>query len=281
MMQGTEAETEQTPVALVQGKPLTRLPAGLYIPPEALSVFLESFEGPLDLLLYLIRQQNLDVLDIQVSLVTEQYMQYMELMRELSLDLAAEYLVMAALLAEIKSRSLLPRQSSGEEEEEADPRAELIRRLYEYERFRNAAEALDELPRTDRDFRVANALPPDVAPEARLPDVSLQELLAALAGVLARADLLSSHQVQREPLSVRERMSLVLGRLQHRAGEFVPFVALFTAEEGRGGVIVTFLAIMELTRESLIEVIQAGPFEPIHVRAPSASGEAEEFAGDG
>lgn len=270
-----QAEQEAPPLALVRGKPVTSLPANLYIPPDALEVFLESFEGPLDLLLYLIRRQNLDIRDIQVSLVTEQYMQYMELMRELHLDLAAEYLVMAALLAEIKSRSLLPRQAD-EEEEETDPRAELIRRLQEYERFRTVAEELDGLPRLNRDFWQAKAAPPRFEQGPKLPEVDLQELLLAFAEVLARSDLRGRHQVVLESLSTRERMSQVLAELQARRNQFVPFLSLFTPEEGRQGVIVTFLAIMELMRDQLILLVQAEPFSPIHVRLPDGEGEAAE-----
>ena len=253
-------------LALVGGKPLTCLPSNLYIPPDALEVFLDAFEGPLDLLLYLIRRQNLDILDIEVSLVTEQYVQYIDMMQELQLDLAAEYLVMAALLADIKSRSLLPMPVDDEEDEEADPRAALVRRLQEYENFRRAAEALDDLPRLDRDFWVAQADLPAAEPGLRQPDVSLQELLLALSRVLARADMYNRHQVLQDPLSTRERMSEVLSRLHSRPDELVPFVSCFSVAEGRMGVIVTFLAIVELLKDALIELVQNGPFAPIHLR---------------
>lgn len=257
-------EQLELPLALVYGQAVTELPLDLYIPPDALEVFLEAFEGPLDLLLYLIRKQNIDVLDIPVAEITRQYMSYVELMKEVRLELAAEYLVMAAMLAEIKSRMLLPRSEEASDEEE-DPRAELIRRLQEYERFKTAAEGIDQLPRVGRDVVV----PVLDAPEARvrklLPDVSLEEVLLSMAEVLRRADLFESHQVTREALSTRERMSDVLERL--KGGGFVPFIALFTAEEGRLGVVVTFMAILELIKESLVELVQNEPFAPIHVRA--------------
>lgn len=255
---------EEMPFALVYGKAVTKLPQDLYIPPDALEVFLEAFEGPLDLLLYLIKKQNLDILDIQVASITEQYMGYVELMKSLNLELAAEYLVMAALLSEIKSRSLLPRPKD-DEGEETDPRAELIRRLQEYERFKKAAEDIDELPRVGRDVFIANAKAPDFKKEVPHPEVEMKELLLALQDILVRADMFESHQVERERLSTRERMSQVLDHL--RVGGFVAFVQLFTFEEGRFGVVVTFLAVLELVKESLIELVQSEPFAPIHVRA--------------
>jgi segregation and condensation protein A len=253
---------QEMPFAIVQGAPLMALPQDLYIPPDALEVFLDSFEGPLDLLLYLIRRQNLDILEIPIADITDQYIEYVELMKELRLELAAEYLVMAAMLAEIKSRMLLPRPAEAEEEE--DPRAELVRRLQEYERFKRAAVELDELPRLERDvFAVQAEVPPGHV--RRLPpEVDLREVLLALRGVLARADLFTSHRVEREALSVRERMSLVLERVQ--AGGFVPFAHLFDLREGRAGVVVTFLALLELIKAASIELVQAEPFAPIHVR---------------
>lgn len=266
-------EQSEMPFALVYGKSLTELPKDLYIPPDALEVILEVFEGPLDLLLYLIRRQNLDILAINVSQITSQYMNYVELMHALNFELAAEYLVMAAMLAEIKSRFLLPRHEEAEEEE-GDPRAELIRRLQEYERFKGAAEDLDELPRMERDFRVAKALPPEKETQRPEPPVELRELLVAFAEVLRRADMYESHQVEREKLSTRERMSAVLTKLQ--GGHFVPFVSLFRAEEGRLGVVVTFLAVMELIKESLVEIVQNEVFGPIHVKARSSLATHEE-----
>ncbi|WP_167497005.1 segregation and condensation protein A [Pseudomonas rhizoryzae] len=238
-----------------------------------MEVFLEAFEGPLDLLLYLIRKQNIDILDIPVAEITRQYMSYVELMKAVQLELAAEYLLMAAMLAEIKSRMLLPR-AEGLEAEEEDPRAELIRRLQEYERFKKAAEDLDELPREGRDFVVPTLPAPEARARKLLPEVGLGELLLAMGEVLRRADLFESHQVTREILSTRERMSQVLERLKD--GAFVPFVALFTLEEGRLGVVVTFMAILELVKESLVELVQNEPFSPIHVRARVSGAAAEE-----
>ena len=254
---------QQLQLALVYGEALTELPVDLYIPPDALEVILEAFEGPLDLLLYLIRKQNIDILDIPVAEITRQYMGYVELMKSVRLELAAEYLVMAAVLAEIKSRMLLPR-SSEVEEEEGDPRAELIRRLQEYERFKAAAEGIDELPRVGRDIVVPRLDAPQAKVRKLLPQVSLEELLVSMAEVMRRNDLFESHQITREALSTRERMSEVLERLKD--GGFVPFVELFGAEEGKLGVVVTFMAILELVKESLIELVQNEPFAPIHVR---------------
>ena len=262
---------EQLPLALVYGEAVTEMPQDLYIPPDALEVFLEAFEGPLDLLLYLIRKQNIDILDIPVAEITRQYMGYVELMKVARLELAAEYLVMAAMLAEIKSRMLLPR-SSEEDEEEEDPRAELIRRLQEYERFKAAAEDLDELPRLGRDLHVPRLEAPQARARMLLPQVELSELLLAMAEVLRRADMFESHQVTREALSTRERMSEVLERL--RDGHFVPFVQLFRVEEGRLDVVVTFMAILELIKESLVELVQNEPFAPIHVRVRAEAEQA-------
>jgi segregation and condensation protein A len=255
---------QELPLVLVYGQALTEMPVDLYIPPDALEVFLEAFEGPLDLLLYLIRKQNIDILDIPVAEITRQYMGYVELMKSVRLELAAEYLVMAAMLAEIKSRMLLPRSAEIEAEED-DPRAELIRRLQEYERFKAAAEGIDALSRVGRDVIVPRLEAPQAKVRKLLPDVSLEELLVSMAEVLRRGDLFESHQVSREALSTRERMSEVLERL--KGGGFVPFVELFTAEEGKLGVVVTFMAILELVKESLIELVQNEPFAAIHVRA--------------
>ena len=254
-------------VALVHGKAVRDLPADLYIPPDALEVFLETFEGPLDLLLYLIRRQNLDILDIQVAEITEQYLSYIELMKALKLDLAGEYLLMAAMLAEIKSRLLLPRPTT--EADEDDPRAELVRRLQEYERIKTAAEQLDELPRLQRDIHAAGAAVPATARRRPHPAVDMKELLLALAQVLHRADLYQRHEVQLETLSVRARMSDVLRRI-NAANEFIPFAALFDMREGRRGVVVTFLALLELLRETLVDLVQHEPFAPLYVCRPGA-----------
>ena len=258
---------EEMPFAVIQGKELTILPKDLYIPPDALEVILDAFEGPLDLLLYLIRRQNLDILDIDVAEITRQYLGYIELMASMQLELAAEYLVMAAMLAEIKSRMLLPRQQSDEEDEE-DPRAELIKRLQEYERFKKAAEDIDELPRMGRDIHRATAEAPDRDQQRPHPDVDIKELVTALADVLKRSEMFESHQVEMEKLSTRERMSQVMENLS--GNQFVPFVALFTLEEGRLGVVVTFLAVMELIKESLVEIVQSDSFGPIHVKAKTS-----------
>jgi len=261
--QSASRNTPDAPV-LVRGKALRDLPTDLYIPPDALRVILDAFEGPLDLLLYLIRRQNLDILDIQVAQITEQYLHYIDLMKTLELDLAAEYLLMAATLAEIKSRLLLPQPESGEAEDE-DPRAELVRRLQEYERFKLAAERLDNLPRLERDLRAAHAAKPELAKRRAHPEVDQRELLMAFAEVMRRAALHQSHSVSFEGLSVRERMSEVLARVGKSNG-FVPFASLFDVTEGRAGVVVTFLALMELLRESVLEVAQTDSFAPIYVR---------------
>ena len=251
------------PFAIVQGSPITEVPKDLYIPPDALEVFLEAFEGPLDLLLYLIKRQNLDILDIPIALVTAQYMHYIDLMEELQLELAGEYLVMAAMLAEIKSRMLLPRPQS--EEDEEDPRAELIRRLQEYERYKQAAEDMDGLPRYERDIFGTIVEFPYRSSNQEPPEVPLDVILKAFADVLTRAEMFSQHHIQRETLSVRERMSMVLERV--RGDEFSEFKDLFTVAEGRGGVIVAFLAILELLKESLIEMVQNETNGPIYVKA--------------
>ncbi|MFL0808894.1 MAG: segregation/condensation protein A [Agarilytica sp.] len=256
----------EMPFAIVQGKALTELPKDLYIPPDALEVILEAFEGPLDLLLYLIRRQNINILEVDVSEITQQYISYVEVMRAVNFELAAEYLVMAAMLAEIKSRMLLPRSEEAEEDEE-DPRAQLIRRLQEYERFKQAAEDIDELPRQHRDTHTARANPPDRNLTRPDPEVELKELLLSLSDVLKRADMFESHHVEKERLSTRERMTQVLDKLKGQ--QFVPFVSLFTVHEGRLGVVVTFLAVMELIKESLVEIVQTETFGPIHVKARS------------
>lgn len=257
---------EELPLAIVQGQALDKLPKDLYIPPHALEVFLEAFEGPLDLLLYLIRKENLDITDIPVADITRQYIEYIELMQEMQLELAGEYLVMSALLAEIKSRMLLPRPVSSEEDED-DPRAELVRRLQEYERYKQAAEDLDALPRLGRDVFQASAQGPEQKVVRLPPEVDLQDLIGAFQDVLKRAAMYAHHHVQLESLSVRERMSSVLSKVS--TSHFTSFTELFTVEEGRMGVVVSFLAILELVKESLIELTQAEPFSPIHVKAAS------------
>ncbi|PCF95066.1 segregation and condensation protein A [Vreelandella nigrificans] len=264
-------------------EPIMELPEDLYIPPEALRVFLEAFEGPLDLLLYLIRRQNLDILTINVATITHQYIEYVELMKAMEIELAGEYLLMAAMLAEIKSRTLLPRPPKAEGEEGEDPRAELIRRLQEYERLKEAAEALDTLPRVGRDwFSVQAGLPPL---ETRVihPDVELDELLGALSDILKRAELTQSHQISREVLSTRERMLKIMEQLTLDSAQqrYTPFEALFTLEEGRAGVVVTFMAILELAKEAMIEIVQNAPLSPIHVRARPASLADEAFEDEG
>ncbi len=271
----------EMPFAVVDGEPVTTLPQDLYIPPYALQVFLEAFEGPLDLLLYLIRRQNIDVLDIPIAEITKQYVQYIDVMQEMQLELAGEYLLMAAMLAEIKSRMLLPRPEAVEEDEN-DPRAELVRRLQEYERFKKAAEDISDLPRLERDVFVASADAPERKVTTKLPDVTMKELLLAFHDVLQRAEMFSNLQMQREPLSVRQRMSEILMRI--KANDFTGFADLFDAEEGRMGVAVTFIAVLELLRESVIEVVQAEQYAPLHIRAASSvrlvGDESPEFAED-
>jgi len=261
----------EMPFAIVEGEPITQLPRDLYIPPHALEVFLEAFEGPLDLLLYLIRRQNIDILNIPIAEISKQYVQYIELMSEVQFELAGEYLVMAATLAEIKSRMLLPR-SAVEEEDEEDPRAELVRRLQEYERFKQAAEDIDSLERLERDVVVAEAEVVERKTVTKLPDITLKELLVVFQQALQRSEIFAHHHVQREALSVRERMSAVLVTL--RGEQYADFATLFDPAEGRMGVTVTFLAILELLKESLIDVVQAEPFGPIHVRAAQAADES-------
>lgn len=262
-------------LAKVGGEPFTETPKDLYIPPDALEIFLEAFEGPLDLLLYLIRRQNLDILDIPVALITRQYMDYIAMMSDMRFELAAEYMLMAAMLAEIKSRMLLPRAQT-EEDDEGDPRAELVRRLQEYERFKKAAMDVDALPRMNREIHKASAQPPELPRETPLPDLDLKELLMAFRDVLQRAEMFSSHQVEAETLSLRERMSRVLLALQ--ADEFIDFHSLFDVEEGRMGVVVSFLAIMELVKESLITIVQNEVYGSLYVKAGSVA--APEAVGD-
>jgi len=264
------ARQQEFPLALVRGEPVLEIPQDLYIPPDALEVILEAFEGPLDLLLYLIRRQNLDILDIPIAEITRQYVDYIEMMQELRLELAAEYLVMAAILAEIKSRLLLPRPPL-EEGLEDDPRAELMRRLQEYERFKKVAEQIDAMPRMDRDIAQVSAFVSDRNVIRLPPQVELRELLLALKDVLKRADLYGHHAIQREALSVRHRMSEVLRTLGD--GEFHRFETLFQASEGKLGIVVTFLALLELAKEHLIDIVQEAALAPIYLKSLATAGE--------
>jgi segregation and condensation protein A len=266
-------QQQEMPLAIVRGEPVLQMPQDLYIPPDALEVILEAFEGPLDLLLYLIRRQNLDILDIPIAEITRQYMEYIDMMRDvMRLELAAEYLLMAAILAEIKSRLLLPRPPA-EEGIEEDPRAELVRRLQEYERFKKAAEDIDTLPRVERDTVVVHADTGERTVIKLPPPLDLKELLLALKDVLRRAELFGHHAIKREALSVRQRMGDLLGRLGDAS--FHRFESLFDAEEGRLGVVVTFLAMLELAKEMLVEIVQEEPLGPIYVRAKATRAEEE------
>ncbi len=262
-----QPQQQEMPLATVRGQPMLVMPLDLYIPPDALEVILEAFEGPLDLLLYLIRRQNLDILDIPIAEITRQYVTYIDLMEDLRLELAADYLVMAAILAEIKSRLLLPRPP-GAENIEDDPRADLVRRLQEYERFKKAAEDIEAMPRQDRDFFPASAEVGERQVVRIPPPVDLKELLSALQDVLKRADLFGRHNIKREALSVRQRMTDVLAALEDH--EFHLFETLFTIEEGRLGIVVAFLAILELAKENLIDITQNDAFAPIYVRTKTA-----------
>jgi len=258
---------QQLPFAVVDGQPIMQLPEDLYIPPDALEIFLEAFEGPLDLLLYLIKRQNIDILNIPIAQITHQYTQYIELMQELQLELAGEYLLMAAMLAEIKSRMLLPRPTA-DDEDESDPRAELVRRLQEYERYKKAAEDLDALERLERDVNLSQIEMCERKVVHMLPELTLRELLLSFREVMARAEMYAHHHIQMEPLSVRQRMSDVLSQLEGR--EFREFSSLFDPTEGRLGVVVTFLAVLELIREKLIDLVQNEPFAPSHVKSRAA-----------
>ena len=262
-------EQVEMPFAIVNGEAITQLPKDLYIPPQALEVFLEAFEGPLDLLLYMIRRQNLDILDIPIADITKQYMDYIGLMAELQLELAGEYLVMAATLAEIKSRMLLPRAVDPNAGEESDPRADLVRRLQEYERFKSAAENIDRIPRIERDTWIGNAELGERKSVRPMPQVAMQEMLLAFRDVVQRSEMFAHHHVQRERLSVRVRMSDILASLDRTS--FVEFVNLFKPEEGRMGVTVTFIAILELVREGLIDIVQTEAYAPLHVRGAQGS----------
>ena len=258
-------EQVEMPFAMVHGEPMTQMPRDLYIPPQALEVFLEAFEGPLDLLLYLIRRQNLNILDIPLADITKQYMNYIELMQDLQLELAGEYMVMAATLAEIKSRMLLPRSAEAAAGEENDPRADLVRRLQEYERYKRAAESIDRMPRLERDVWTASAEADLKRPAKLLPQVTLQEMIVAFRDVVSRSQMFAHHHVQRERLSVRARMADILSTLERSS--FVEFAQLFRHEEGRMGVTVTFMAILELVREGLLDIVQAEAYGPLHVRS--------------
>jgi len=251
------------PFATVRGQAVIDLPKDLYIPPDAMKVFLEAFEGPLDFLLYLIRKQNLDILDIPIAAVTKQYMEYIDLMQELTLELAAEYLVMAAILAEIKSRMLLPILADPENPE-ADPRAELVRRLQEYERYKQAAEDIEKLNRLERDVFAVCAGSDSISVEKPLPQVSMQELARALLDVFKRVEHNSNHHIQLDSLSVREKMTTILDAIQQ--SDHCLFTNLFQLKEGRLGVVVTFLAMLELLKEGLIEFVQAAAFAPIYIK---------------
>lgn len=260
------------PIALVRGEPFTQLPLDLYIPPDALEIILDAFEGPLDLLLYLIKRQNLDILNIPIADITAQYMKYIGLMETMRFELAAEYLVMAAMLAEIKSRMLLPRVDE-DGDDDTDPRAELIRRLQEYERIKAGAVSLDEMPRLEREHQVLKVVTPKIEKDVAQPDVSMKELMLALREVAERAERMGNHAISRETLSVRARMSQVLSVLS--IGEFCEFSTLFNPEEGRLGVVVTFLAILELCKESAIDIVQSDAFGPIYLKPRSDAMEAD------
>lgn len=267
-------QQQEMPLATVLGQPVLEVPKDLYIPPDALEVILEAFEGPLDLLLYLIRRQNLDILDIPVAEITRQYVDYIQAMHEMRFELAAEYLVMAAILAEIKSRMLLPRPPS-EDGEEDDPRADLVRRLQEYERYKQAAEDLDAIPRLERDTSVAQAHVPERHVHREPPQIDLREMLLALHDVLKRAELFTQHAIKRDALSVRQRMGELLESLAD--GAFHRFETLFTAEEGKLGVVVTFLGLLTLAKEQLVEIVQEAPMAPIYVKSLAGSDEATEI----
>lgn len=261
------ADTEQSAAlstVLVNGEKLQKWPQDLYIPPQALEIFLETFQGPLDLLLYLIRKQNLDILDIPVSHITRQYMEYVELMRHFRLDLAAEYLVMAAMLAEIKSRMLLPKPTAEPQEEEEDPHAMLIRQLQEYERFSLAARELDALPRLERELYLVTGEfnPPEVMQS--MPTASLKDLVVAFRRVLDRSEQYKHWTVEQEALSMREKMTQILQRVP--SGQFIRFEKLLDSAEGKSGLVVSFMAILELVRDRMILVVQNEPFAPIHVK---------------
>lgn len=273
-MSKTKAEIVQTemPFAIVEGKPYTQMPTDLYIPPEALEVILEAFEGPLDLLLYLIRRQNLNILDIPITEITNQYIEYINLLHEMDFELAAEYLVMAAMLAEIKSRMLLPKidEESGEEE---DPRAELVRRLQEYERFKSAALDIDEMPREFRDYIVTSAYMDNKQSYIAPPEVDMRDIIMAFKDVLARADLKVSHEIEREVLSVRDKMTSLLVTLRQK--KFFTFESLFDPSEGKQGVVVTFLAVLELLKTQILDIVQNETYGQIYIKSLASQDESD------
>ena len=261
----TQMIQQTLPLAFVRGEAVIEKPEDLFIPPDALEIFLEAFEGPLDFLLYLIKKQKFDIVDLPIQEITLQYMEYVELMREVKLELAAEDLVMAAMLAEIKSRLLLPKNVFDDENEE-DPRAELIRRLQEYEIIKQAAQDIDQLPRMERDTFISKAvMPQTMKPELSQPEIDIQELVLAFQSVLKRASAFTHHEISAEVLSTRERMSQLLDRLS-QSDSFILFHELFDVTEGRSGVVVTFLAVLELVKESLLEIIQSAAYGQLHVR---------------
>ncbi len=270
-------DTVQTemPFAIVEGKPYTQMPTDLYIPPEALEVILEAFEGPLDLLLYLIRRQNLNILDIPITEITNQYIEYINLLDELDFELAAEYLVMAAMLAEIKSRMLLPKPAS-EEGEEDDPRAELVRRLQEYERFKSAALDIDEMPREYRDYVVTSAYVDNKQSYIAPPEVDMRDIIMAFKEVLARADLKISHEIERETLSVRDKMTHLLDTLRDK--KFFTFESLFDPSEGKQGIVVTFLAVLELLKSQVLDIVQNETYGQIYIKSLAIEDEVDDNA---
>lgn len=274
-MSNNKAETVQTemPFAIVEGKPYTQMPTDLYIPPDALEVILEAFEGPLDLLLYLIRRQNLNILDIPITEITNQYIEYINLLSEMDFELAAEYLVMAAMLAEIKSRMLLPKPES-EDGEEEDPRAELVRRLQEYERFKSAALDIDEMPREFRDYVVTSAYVDNKQSYIAPPEVDMRDIIMAFKDVLARADLKVSHEIERETLSVRDKMTSLLDVLKQK--KFFTFESLFTQSEGKQGVVVTFLAVLELLKAQVLDIVQNETYGQIYIKSLAIEDEIDD-----
>jgi segregation and condensation protein A len=262
----------EMPFAIVEGKPFTQMPTDLYIPPEALEVILEAFEGPLDLLLYLIRRQNLNIIDIPITEITKQYIDYINLLGELNFELAAEYLVMAAMLAEIKSRMLLPKIAS-EEDEEQDPRAELVRRLQEYERFKSAAMEIDEMPREFRDYVVTSAYVDNKQRYIEPPDVDIRDIIMAFKDILARADLKISHEIERETLSVRDKMTALLDLMKQK--NFFTFESLFDQTEGKQGIVVTFLAVLELLKAQVLDIVQNDTYGQIYIKSLAKEEEKE------
>lgn len=271
----TEAVQTEMPFAIVEGKPYTQMPTDLYIPPEALEVILEAFEGPLDLLLYLIRRQNLNILDIPITEITNQYIEYINLLDELDFELAAEYLVMAAMLAEIKSRMLLPKPAS-EEGEEEDPRAELVRRLQEYERFKSAALDIDEMPREFRDYVITSAYVDNKQSYIAPPEVDMRDIIMAFKEVLARADLKISHEIERETLSVRDKMTHLLDTIREK--KFFTFESLFDPSEGKQGIVVTFLAVLELLKSQVLDIVQNETYGQIYIKSLAIEDEVDDNA---